>query len=395
MEAYRAAAPWNGPAKPPKRWTSHAGHHLLAEPHRAVRKRAGRDPELSDMSDRMVILDGSSGEGGGQILRTALSLSLLTGRPFRITNIRANREKPGLRPQHLKAVESAAGLADCEVRGASVGSRDLTFRPSPYNSRDLTIDIGTAGSTSLVLHTLHLPVALRASQPVRLSLIGGTFNPKAPAYPFLENAWRSYMALLGLPVALAMPQAGFYPRGGGRLEAWVEPVAQADIQPLVLLERPPLTHIRGVAGVANLRPDIAARMRDRVLSRLNSHGLSAEIELAEWPSPGQGAAISLVAEHEPILSAFVGLGERGKPAEVVADEAVDELLAYEGSAGAVDSFSADQLLLPLVFAPGRSEFTVADASLHLHTNAATIQAFLDRQIEIETPAEGPARVTID
>ncbi|HEV3166501.1 MAG TPA: RNA 3'-terminal phosphate cyclase [Isosphaeraceae bacterium] len=343
-------------------------------------------------SHRLVTLDGSAGEGGGQILRTALTLSLLTGRPFRIVKIRANREKPGLRPQHLKAVEASALLCSGEVVGASSGSRDLTFRPAPYMPRDLSIDIGTAGSTSLILHTLHLPLALKADKPVRLILTGGTFNPKAPPYPFLESTWRFYMAALGLPVALAMPSAGFYPRGGGRLEAWIEP---AQPSAMSILDRGPLVRVHGVAGGANLNTSIAERLGARAEQRLAALGYEAEITLTSWPSPGQGAAISLTVEHEAVTSTFVGLGERGKPSEVVADEAVDELLAYEASSGAVDPHSADQLLLPLALAPGRSEYTVTSVTEHLRTNAATIGAFLERRIRIEEHDDGSGRVVVE
>jgi RNA 3'-terminal phosphate cyclase (ATP) len=343
-----------------------------------------------------VRLDGSRGEGGGQILRTALTLSLLTGRPFRMVKIRANRDKPGLRPQHKTAVDAAAELGNAKVIGATVGARELSFRPGAYESRDLTIDIGTAGSTGLVLQTLYLPLALSAADPARVVLIGGTFNPKAPAYPFLEATWRVYLAAFGIRLALAMPAAGFYPRGGGRIEAWIEP---ARPQPWVQTDRGPLRGLRGAAGVANLRDDIARRMRDRAIQRLEGHGLSAEIEMVRWPSPGQGAALSLTAQHHGAVPAtFVGLGERGKPSEVVADEAVDQLLAFEAVAGAaVDPHSADQVLLPLALAPGRSEFTLSAVTEHLRTNADTIAAFLDRSLTIEEPQgeDQPGRVVIE
>lgn len=344
-----------------------------------------------------VRLDGSRGEGGGQILRTALTLSLLTGRPFRMTRIRANREKPGLRPQHKTAVDAAVALGHAKVVGSALGSRELVFAPGSYEPRDLTLDIGTAGSTGLVLQTLHLPLALRTGGAVRVALSGGTFNPKAPAYTFLEGTWRGYLWAFGMPVALAMPAAGFYPRGGGRLEAWVEP---ANPRPWVQLERGPLQRIRGIAGVANLRADIAQRMRDRAVQRLEAAGLAAEIQIetVRWPSPGQAATLSLIAEHEgTIPSTFVGLGERGKPSEAVADEAVDQLLAFEAVAGAaVDPHSADQILLPLAFAPGHSAFTVSEVTEHLRTNVDTIRAFVDRSITIEKPeSEGrPGRVVI-
>jgi RNA 3'-terminal phosphate cyclase (ATP) len=382
-------------AAAPKRWVRHARHDAPA-PHQV--QDASTSTTLREarrtVSTRLVMLDGSRGEGGGQILRTALTLSLLTGRPFRILRIRANRDKPGLRPQHLKAVESAAALSGAEVIGASVGSRDLTFRPGAYTPRDLQIDIGTAGATALVLHTLHLALALRAEQAVRVTLTGGTFNTSAPSFPFLEATWRHHMNDLGAPIALAMPMAGFYPRGGGRLDAWIEP---AELRPITRTERGPLVRIRGAAGVANLRSDIARRMRDRAEARLADYGFQAEIDLVEWPSVGQGAAISLTAEHaDTIPATFVGLGERGKPAETVADEAVDELLAFEAvDDAAVDPHSADQLLAPLALAEGRSEYTVSDVTEHLRTNIATISAFLDRTIEVEEPEpDGPGRVVI-
>jgi RNA 3'-terminal phosphate cyclase (ATP) len=373
----------------------HAAHDALSSPHRVEASEPPRPhrERQANVSSRLVTLDGSKGEGGGQILRTALTLSLLTGRPFRIVRIRANREKPGLRPQHLKAVEAAAELAGASVQGGAIGSRDLTFRPAEYAPRDLRIDIGTAGATALVLHTLHLPLALRAEKPVRLTLTGGTFNMAAPSFPFLESTWRGHMARLGAPVALAMPSAGFFPRGGGQLEAWIEP---ASLRPLTLTDRGPLSRIHGVAGVAHLRPDIAERMRDRAAARLAARGLTAQIDLADWPGVGQGAAISLSAEHDDHVPAtFVGLGERGKPAEVVADEAVGELLAYLDADGTVDPHSADQILVPLALAPGRSEYTVASVTEHLRTNVATIGAFLDRPITVEEPERGrPGRVVI-
>ncbi|WP_206107675.1 RNA 3'-terminal phosphate cyclase [Paludisphaera rhizosphaerae] len=354
-------------------------------------------PKSPSSSERLVVLDGSHGEGGGQILRTALSLSLLTGKPFRIVKIRANRDKPGLRPQHKMAVEAAARLGRADVLGAEVGSRDLVFRPGSIEAGDLTLDIGTAGSTGLVLQTLHLPLAMRSETARRVALTGGTFNPKAPAFLFLEQTWRGHLANLGMPLALAMPSAGFYPKGGGRLEAWIEP---AQPRPWIRTTRGDLVRIRGVAGTSNLRDDVARRMRERALSRLADEGWNVEIDIetASWPSPGQGAAIALTAEHAGTApAAFVGLGERGKPAEQVADEAVDELLDFLAVPdAAVDPHSADQILLPLALAEGRSVYTVSEVTDHLRTNVATIRAFLDREIEVEEPVtpDQPGRVVI-
>jgi RNA 3'-terminal phosphate cyclase (ATP) len=335
-------------------------------------------------SQSWVELDGSRGEGGGQILRTALTLSLMTSRPFRMIKIRANRSRPGLRPQHCKAIEAAAELAQADVCGAKPGAHELTFIPGEYKPRDLSIDIGTAGSTSLVLQTLHLPLATRSSQPVRLALTGGTFNPKAPAFTFLASTWRAHLAELGMPVSLSMPAAGFYPRGGGYLEAWIQPAMP---RAMLMSARGPLKGVIGTAGVSNLSDEIAHRMRDHAVERLLAHGISADIELVSWPSPGQGAAISLTAEYEKCTPAsFIGLGERGKRSGLVADEAVDELLAFHAvNQAAVDPYSADQILLPLAIGTGRSEFTVSAITDHLRTNAQTICAFLNRSITIHEP----------
>ncbi len=392
----------------PKRWRSHEAH-LTIPPHFGIPWSRSRTQEQRGVartvadssrgSKELVILDGSHGEGGGQILRTALTLSLLSGRPFQMTRIRANREKPGLRPQHCSAVQAAALLGHARTSGVTVGSHELVFRPEPYSPRDLVIDIGTAGSTSLVLQTLHLPLAMRSETAVRVVLTGGTFNPKAPPYPFLERTWRAYLAALGMSVALAMPAAGFYPRGGGQLDAWIEP---ATPRAWIRTDRGPLQRIYGVAGVSNLRDDIARRLRDRAIQGLDDEGLAAgleiEIETVRWAGPGQGAAIALFVEHENAIPAtFVGLGERGRPAEAVADSAVEELLSFEACAlGAVDPHSADQILVPLALAEGRSIYSVSAVTDHLRTNAATIRAFLDRPIVIDEPiVDGqPGRVVV-
>jgi RNA 3'-terminal phosphate cyclase (ATP) len=396
----------------PRRWTPHAGHDAaMLAPHRRVFGR--RPPSVfggssivpsssSSSPNRLITLDGSHGEGGGQVLRTALTLSLLTGRPFRIHRIRAHRDRPGLRPQHLAAVLAAAELGRAEVIGAEVGSRDLTFRPGPVEPRDLTFDIGTAGATAMVLHTLALPLAMRASSPVRVGLVGGTFNTKAPSFPYLQNTWAPAMKALGLNIAVSMPRAGFYPEGGGLLEAWVEP---GQPHALVVLDGGAVRSIRGTAGVTNLAGrSIGERMRDRALASFQERGLPKSvpisIDLADWPGRGRGAALSLTAETEHGLPlTAVGLGERGKPAEQVADDATEELLSWldvdgEGAraTAAVDPHLADQLLLPLALAEGRSVISVVAVTEHLRTNADTIAAFLDRPIRVEVEnGEAPDR----
>lgn len=381
-----------------KRWLTHAGHGsstCQAGPHRLPRRKDLLRRALSLAAPRLITLDGSHGEGGGQILRSALTLSLLTGRPFRIVKIRANREKPGLRPQHLTAVTAAAALGNAEVTGDSVGSRELTFRPGAYVPRDLSLDIGTAGSTALVLQTLHLPVALRADSPKRVTLTGGTFNTKAPSFPFLATTWQGHMAALGAPLALAMPRAGFYPRGGGVLDAWLEPASLCELN---LTERGEILRVRLNAGVGGLPRSVAERMLARAGEALADAGIEFTESLTEWPSASPGAAIWLTAEFagdQAVPATFVGLGERGKPAETVADEALAEFFDHLDSQGALDPHCADQVLIPLALAPGRSEYTVSAVTDHLRTNALTVTAFLDRTIAVHEPTEDePGRVVI-
>lgn len=390
-------------APSPRRWISHGGHGS-ATPHRQPTSRFA-PPAHPGMVRRMdtheLQLDGSEGEGGGQILRSALTLSLLTGRPFRIEQIRANRSKPGLRPQHLAAVRAAALLGHATVEGDQLGSQTLRFSPTTYEPTDLTLDIGTAGGTALVLHTLHLAIATRALSPIHVRLTGGTFNDHAPSFPFLQETWRSYQEQMGMRLALSMPRAGFYPRGGGQLEAWIEP---GQPRPLQLLERGPLCGIKASAGALNLsRSHVAQRLLDQAGVRLAEQGLAelASFAVEDWAGTGQGAAISLTAEfgatqhHGATSTTFVCLGAPGKPAEAVADDAIDELLEFLNQPGAVDAHSADQMLLPLCLAPGVSTFTTPTVTNHLRTNAGTVMAFLDRTIRIRTGSEPGQPATLE
>ena len=328
--------------------------------------------------------------GGGQILRTALTLSLLTGRPFRIVKIRANRDKPGLRPQHLKAVEAAAMLGGAEVVGGSVGSRDLTFRPGPLDPRDLRVDIGTAGATALVLQTLHLPLALRADGAVRLTLTGGTFNESAPSFPFLESTWRAHLAAIGMPVALAMPAAGYYPEGGGPLEAWIEP---ATPRPLVLEDR-------GRAGPdpgrwprrRTCRTGIAGRMADRAVERWPAGDSRPRSRRSAGPGPGQGASITLVAEfadgparhvRRPGQAGQAGRGRRRRGGRRAARPPRSRPRAPSTSTRPTSSSC------PWPSPRAGASTPSPQVTEHLRTNVETIRAFLDRPIRVEESGEGP------
>jgi RNA 3'-terminal phosphate cyclase (ATP) len=343
------------------------------------------------MSATLLELDGSFGEGGGQILRTSLALALVTGKPFHLRNIRAGRSKPGLQPQHLMSVRAAATIGQAQLRGASRGSTDLVFEPGTVTPGKYRFDIGTAGATGLVLHTLYLPLALRCDQPSELTLIGGTHVTTSPCFHFLDTTWRAYLALLGMRITLRLVRPGFYPRGGGVVEAQVQPCAQPG--GLQLHKRGPV-RVTGLSAVAGLPEDIARRQARRAVFRLKQRGLEAAIREDSWEG-GPGTVLAVVLHGGPVPVLFFGLGARGKPAERVADEAVDQALAYFDAAPvAVDVYSADQIVLPLALAGGPSDFTVAEVTPHLTTNVAVIRRFIEREIECAGELGGPGTVHI-
>jgi RNA 3'-terminal phosphate cyclase (ATP) len=338
----------------------------------------------------MIEIDGSFGEGGGQILRTSLALSLLTGKPFRLRKIRANRlPKPGLRPQHLASVRAAAKIGKAKLTGDAVGSNQLTFEPGAVSAGNYRFDIGTAGATSLVLHTVYLPLAL-ASGPSEVVLEGGTHNEKAPSFHFLQVTWRAYLALMGMNLFLEMQRPGFYPRGGGVIVARISPTAA--IRPVHLKGPAEVRAATILSASAGLPDHVAKRQARRATVRLRDAGFEPDVAFEEWEG-GPGSVLALTCQSR-VPTLFCGLGARGKPAEAVADEAVDEALPYCESAMPVDPHSADQLLLPLAFAAGESEYHVSAVTLHLTTNAVIIQKFLDREIVIEGDKGSPGVVRV-
>jgi RNA 3'-terminal phosphate cyclase (ATP) len=343
------------------------------------------------MNKSRIEIDGAQGEGGGQMLRTSLALSLLTGKAFHLHNVRAKRAKPGLAAQHLMSVHAAAKIGKAKVRGAHLGSCDLDFEPGNVEAGDYCFKIGTAGATSLVLHTIYLPLAL-ADAVSYVTIEGGTHVKTSPNYSFLERAWVRYLSTIGLQVHPQMERAGFYPRGGGRIHAAIQPCYR--ILPFQGLTTPAITQAHIVAGNAGLPPHIAERMIARATERLAELGLNVECEQQSWLG-GPGCMLGIELPTEPAPTFFFALGERGKPAETVADEAAAQVAAYvQVQPLGVDEHSADQLLLPLAFAEGPSRFRVANISSHLRTNADVIQHFLDREIRCDAPQGEPGMVTI-
>lgn len=334
-----------------------------------------------------IELDGSRGEGGGQILRTALSLSMITGRPFVIERIRAGRKKPGLLRQHLTAVRAAAQVCGAEVEGAEAGSQRLRFKPGLVRGGDYRHAIGSAGSCTLVLQTV-LPALWFADGPSTLSVSGGTHNPAAPPADFLIRAWQPLIRRMGVALDIRLARHGFYPAGGGEVLAKTAPVTAW--QPLHLNARGDLRRLSAVGVVAGVPVEVAKREMQRVASQL---GVVDE-ELRVLPSnEGPGNVLLVVLEYPEVTEVFSAFGERGMPAETVADHAAREARLFRDSGALVGEHLADQLLLPMALA-GQGSLTTHVLSSHLKTNCQVIEAFLPARFAFEA-LDRCVRVSLD
>jgi RNA 3'-terminal phosphate cyclase (ATP) len=324
----------------------------------------------------MLTIDGSAGEGGGQILRTALALSLVTGTPFRLENIRANRRRPGLRRQHLAAARAVEALG-ATVEGAELGARTLVVRPGPVRGGEHSFSVGSAGSTCLVLQTV-LPPLLASGKAARLTLEGGTHNPLAPPYDFLERVFVPLLARMGARVRLELLRRGFYPAGGGSFRVEVE--AGSTLRPLELLERGELVSRRALAIVAHLPADIARRELAVVRAQLGWSDAEFAVEQDE-ASPGPGNILLLEVSSEHARELCTGFGQRGIRAETVARRAIDDLRHYLASGAPVGVHLADQLMVPLAMAGGGT-FRTLPLSGHSRTNLEVVRAFLPVRVEV-------------
>lgn len=340
----------------------------------------------------MLEIDGSQGEGGGQILRTALSLSMMTGQPISIYNIRAGRTKPGLRAQHLEAVKAAGKICLAEVRGDFLGATELTFVPNKIRSGRYAFHIGTAGSTSLLLQTIFYPLGM-SSGTSEVQITGGTHVPWSPCYHYLAEHWGAYMQELGFQFRMNLIKAGFYPRGGGEIFTRTKPVSA--IHNLQLENRGALVRIRGLSCVANLDESIARRQKHQALRRLQGIHRDSKIQLIELPAGSPGTLLLIIAEFESSQCCYFALGERGKPAEKVADEAVDALERFLDTNATVDEYLADQILLPLCLSDEPSTFITPRVTKHLLTNSQIIKLFLPVKIDVtgEPGTEGIVHIS--
>jgi RNA 3'-terminal phosphate cyclase (ATP) len=362
----------------------------------------------------LIHLDGSQGEGGGQVLRSALALSVITGRPFRISRIRARRPKPGLMRQHLACVDAAARIGSATAEGAALGSQELTFTPGAIVPGANEFRIASAGSTLLLLQTI-LPPLLLARQPSELVLEGGTHNPFAPPFPFIERAFLPLLRRIGFDVEAVLERPGFYPNGGGRCCVFVQPakelkalrleVGQASSLSSGLPAPEPETGWKpvGQAGMpvplsavvylAGLPRHIGERELAAVRQRLALAPERCTIE-EHADAFGPGNSLHVFAEGDGFANVITGFGAPRVRSEQVAEEAIGAAELFFASGAAVDEHLADQLLLPLALARGGS-FTTTEPSGHTRTNVEVIRQFLSNRIALEPVAPGQWRVTVE
>ena len=376
-----------------------------------------------------IYIDGSVGEGGGQIIRTSVSLAAITGRTVEISNIRAGRSKPGLQAQHLTSVLSAAALCSAQVYGAEIGSTYLRFVPGvPTSEHSFLFDVsaarvgGSAGATGLVVQTLLVPLAHLQNQGKTKDITavevvgnaredaafaeirGGTHVPMAPTADYLEAVYLPALRRLGLEATLTNPKAGFFPRGGGAVELTLSRPGLDT--PLDLTERGRLLKIRLIITTSELPAHVGERGRDALLKTLRGYGVPIEVELRDLPGGGAGAALVIVAECENGIGGWTGLGERGKPMERVAEGALHDFQKWFATSAAVDEHLSDQLVLPCALIDGEhkdgegrerngeSRWTTPTVTEHLRTVLAIVKKFLPITYRIEERTDGSGLVSL-
>ena len=331
----------------------------------------------------LIELDGSTGEGGGQILRTGLALSMCTGQPLAIQRIRAKRPKPGLMRQHLTCVQAAVAVCGAKVEGAELGSQTLVFEPGPVRAGDYAFNVGTAGSCTLVLQTV-LPALMLCAEPSRVSLSGGTHNPMAPPFHFLERSFAPLLRRLGVGLDLELRRLGFYPAGGGEVSAVVQPTA-GGLLPFDLTDRGPVQEAYAECFAPALPSAVAVRELAALARALGWSGEQLRTP-AVRQNEGPGNALLATIAYAHVSEVVTVFGEKGVSAEQVAGALVKEVKANQASEGALGQHLADQWMLPLALAVvergGAASFTCTELTEHATTNIGVIERFLPVRFDV-------------
>ncbi len=328
--------------------------------------------------EELIIIDGT--EGGGQILRTALALSIINRKPFKIINIRRSRSKQGLQPQHLEGIKAAIQISSGEAEGVKIGSKELIFIPKEIKYSQYKFDILTAGSISLLFHTIYLALSF-AKKGSNLIMKGGTHVPWSPTYNYLKECWQWFMSKIGLKININMRRAGFFPHGGGIIEADVQPVSK--INPVKILQRGKLNKIIIYSAHTNLNNKVAERQAEAAKKVLINYADYMQIKIDSLPSYSKNTTIAITAYFDNTICCYTGLGEKGKPAEKVAEETCKNFIEFLDSNATIDDYMADQILLPLAFCEQNSEFIIRTMTEHFISNIKTIKEFIEFDVNVE------------
>ena len=338
---------------------------------------------------RTIEINGSFGEGGGQILRTALSLSCITGHTLKLFNIRQGRKRQGLMPQHITCINAAALISHAQVSGNERGSTELTFTPANVRTGNYLFDIKTAGSSSLVFQTL-LPPLLFAAGTSHISIKGGTHVPFSPTYHYISEVFLPMLNKVGIEAEPSIIRYGFYPKGGGEVGFNIEPVKK--IKGMNLKDREPLLSVRGYSAVSCLPISIAERQKES--AKQNLMNISPEIKVMDVPSYGAGTFLFLKSEYVNTIAGFSSLGRKGIPAEEIGREAAEQIVNFHKTSACLDQYLADQIVLYLSLGKEESSFTTSRITEHLLTNLWVIEKFLNIRYEIEGDIGSEGRVMI-
>ena len=343
----------------------------------------------------MIEIDGSVLEGGGQILRTSVALSAVTGVPVRVFNIRAKRRNPGLRAQHLNAIKAVAELVGAKVEGLKIGSSEVRFFPSKPRAGNFRVDIGTAGSVALVLQAL-MPAAAFAPGTVRVVISGGTNAAMAPQIDYTINVLLPILARMGYKASIEVLRRGCYPRGGGLVRAAIKPVKC--LKPLVMVERGKVKEVKGVSWCERLPRHVAVRQAEAARRTLTERGLEnvdVKVEVGNTSlSPGSGVILWALTDTGAVIGAD-SLGEKGKRAEIVGREAAEKLMEELKGGGALDSHAGDQVIPYMALAKGKSEVAISKLTLHAQTNIYIVEKVLRIKFNVEGELNKPARVEVE
>lgn len=319
----------------------------------------------------MIIIDGSFGEGGGQIVRTSLTMSMLTKEPVKIINIRKNRKNPGLSNQHLTCVKASAKICDARVAGAELRSSFLEFYPGETMPGNYDFEINSAGSVGLVIQTIFLPLVFCKNKS-SFTITGGTHVPNSPNVHYIDHVFAKLLEKMGVSVKINIVKWGWHPKGGGKTEIFISP--QKNIIPFVLTEKKPVTEINAISAISNLPEHVMTRQARFMKNFFLSNHININIKEITAPAFSRGS-LGFCYINKEKFAGFTGLGKKGKRAEKVAEESSVNMLGFINSGANVDERLSDQIILPALFSSGESSWTTTRITEHLKTNIWTLEKF--------------------